>query len=263
MRHFIQTLSAALATLLISGGIATAQQDQDQQNTQQSTQQSAGQQSAGQQSAGQQNQNQASQDQNVPQPEPDPTTGQQGQRNPQGQDQQSQQGQNWQGQGSQNQSNSGMSAGPAMNPYPNRVFTLRYDAAGREFICVNGQRVYFDGVASTHSPMASDVTQDDRYEAAFGNPDQDPAAQSQDSTTDGQGNNANNQRGSDQQSQQTQNQNQAADQQQPQQQQQQRQQQQNAEGQNDGQSQPGDQPSSDAGELEAPSLTDADEPTDA
>jgi hypothetical protein len=60
-----------------------------------------------------------------------------------------------------------------VQPVSNRVYTLRYDAWGREFICVNGQRIYFDNrPASMGQPMQDGQ----RYQAGFGSYDQESNA---------------------------------------------------------------------------------------
>ena len=51
----------------------------------------------------------------------------------------------------------------------NRVYMLRFDANGREFICVNGRSVYFDNVNSV-SPQVSSGIQN-QYRAGYGNYD--------------------------------------------------------------------------------------------
>ncbi|HBE62110.1 MAG TPA: hypothetical protein DDX19_04945 [Rhodopirellula baltica] len=59
------------------------------------------------------------------------------------------------------------------------VYTLRHDASGREYICVSGQRVYFDG------GMNADATgSQQQYQAGYGNADQDYAAPSRDGQSD-------------------------------------------------------------------------------
>lgn len=52
-----------------------------------------------------------------------------------------------------------------------RTYRLRYDGNGREFICVNGQRIYFDGPNS--NSQARDTDHSQRYQAAYGSYDQD------------------------------------------------------------------------------------------
>lgn len=54
----------------------------------------------------------------------------------------------------------------------NRVYTLRYDANGREFICVNGQRVYFDQQRASQDMLGRSGNGDERYRAGYGSYDE-------------------------------------------------------------------------------------------
>ncbi len=73
------------------------------------------------------------------------------------------------------QSESGNSMAVENNQQPwqsqsaSRVYVLRIDASGREFICVNGRPVYFDNVNSV-SAQANSGTQN-QYRAGYGNYD--------------------------------------------------------------------------------------------
>jgi len=74
----------------------------------------------------------------------------------------------------------------------NRVYRLRYDGNGREFICVNGQRVYFDQPSQSQmqNQTASEGQKSDRYQSAYGNmddADQQQAAQNQGNQDSSQG----------------------------------------------------------------------------
>ncbi|MCC9658892.1 hypothetical protein [Rhodopirellula halodulae] len=87
--------------------------------------------------------------------------------------------------------------GAHVGNHANAVYTLRHDSNGREFICVAGQRVYFDNSTSNDMQQngaeqngteqsgteqsdwksaegqANNEMQDERYEAAYGNQDND------------------------------------------------------------------------------------------
>jgi len=54
-----------------------------------------------------------------------------------------------------------------------QVYTLRYDQSGREFICVGGQRVYFDSQRSSTNAISQSSDQDQRYRAGYGSYDND------------------------------------------------------------------------------------------
>ena len=168
MRRSIQTLRIALATLLMTS-IATAQNDANQTAQNQAPQDFA-------------NRAQVDQFENMPQPEADPDINQgstsqavQGsnqnqtgrrQSNPQGQSNQQWQGnQPW-------QARQGQYSGAARGTmsYPNQVFVLRYDHAGREFICVHGQRIYFNGRSAMGQPT---MDGGQRYQSGYGDMDQD------------------------------------------------------------------------------------------
>jgi hypothetical protein len=59
-----------------------------------------------------------------------------------------------------------------MTAHTGPVYMLRYDHSGREFICVHGQRVYFDNQQSMRAePMSNDRSDDERYESARRNLD--------------------------------------------------------------------------------------------
>ena len=70
-------------------------------------------------------------------------------------------------------------AEPSISQLPvtdGQIYLLRHDASGREYICVNGCRVYFDAVSSM-TTVESQPQQ--RYESAFGNQDADTAEANQ------------------------------------------------------------------------------------
>jgi len=74
-----------------------------------------------------------------------------------------------QGQGMQNQGqygDSGAGQMQQMTAHAGPVYMLRYDHYGREYICVHGQRVYFDDPQAMRSePMPNDSRGDGRYES--------------------------------------------------------------------------------------------------
>ncbi len=115
---------------------------------------------------------------------------------PQGQYPQGQSVQNWQG-GSSSQMAAGSSmaqnAGWASNGMQQSgpVYVLYHDASGREFICINGNRVYFDspsmnqqnGLMNQNAQSAG--MQQSQRRAGYGSQDQTQPAQSQASGQDG------------------------------------------------------------------------------
>jgi len=64
-----------------------------------------------------------------------------------------------------------------------RVYMLRYDANGREFICIGGRPVYFDNVSSVSAPQNS-ATQN-QYRAGYGNYDLNNGPNSQNQSGNG------------------------------------------------------------------------------
>ncbi len=63
--------------------------------------------------------------------------------------------------------NQGMASNPAVTD--GRVYVLRHDRFGREFICVNGQAVYFDNQGT--SSAAQQSSDSNRYRAGYGSYD--------------------------------------------------------------------------------------------
>lgn len=61
-----------------------------------------------------------------------------------------------------------------------QVYMLRFDASGREFICIGGTPVYFDNVSSASTQ--SNPTTQGQYQAGYGNYDSKSGQNSQDSS---------------------------------------------------------------------------------
>ena len=110
-----------------------------------------------------------------------------GQFQGQGHGQPMQDWQSYQGQNSRvTQNNGSMQNGP-MTQNAGRVFVLRFDANGREFICVDGRPVYFDNVNAV-SAQGNSANQN-QYRSGYGNYDsqngrnaQDPARENSQQT---------------------------------------------------------------------------------
>ena len=114
---------------------------------------------------------------------------------PQGQYQQGQSVQNWQGSSSSQMaagSSMAQNAGSASNGMQQSgpVYVLYHDASGREYICVNGNRVYFDSPSmnqpngSMNQNAQSAGMQQSQRRAGYGSQDQTQPAQSQPSGQD-------------------------------------------------------------------------------
>lgn len=155
MSYIIQRVSCATLSLLLTGGIAFAQADTEPQPVPdpQVNQGTSG--AENQDSEATENAKSSGSEHQPAETFSDPTAG-------------TQQFYNATPEGS-----SSSTAVPSTIVSAGPVYLLRFDSYGREFICVNGMRVYFD-VAQSMSPATQMNTDDsERYRAGFANPDND------------------------------------------------------------------------------------------